>query len=310
MTKISAPAKIILLGEHVVVYGQPAIAVPILSLRAYAEVRATSGGSGLNIIAKDLNRVLPVDLNTEVSNEALEIALRLILEYLHISPPNIDIIIQSDIPIASGLGSGAAISTVIARAISSAVGYKFEPDELNDLVFQVEKIHHGTPSGIDNTVIVYEQPIYFVRGQGINLLQIQGEFSFLVADTGIAALTRVAVNDVATLYQTDIGRWESLFQSVGDLVRRARIALETANYTELGLVMNQNHQYLQELTVSSPELDKLVQAALDAGALGAKLSGGGRGGNMIALITPESRTQVEAALLRTGAVRVFQTVLS
>ena len=139
MTKISAPAKIILLGEHVVVYGQPAIAVPILSLRAYAEVRATSGGSGLNIIAKDLNRVLPVDLNTEVSNEALEIALRLILEYLHISPPNIDIIIQSDIPIASGLGSGAAISTVIARAISSAVGYKFEPDELNDLVFQVRK---------------------------------------------------------------------------------------------------------------------------------------------------------------------------
>ena len=74
--------------------------------------------------------------------------------------------------------------------------------------------------------------------------------------------------------------------------------------------MNENHQYLQELTVSSPELDKLVQAALDAGALGAKLSGGGRGGNMIALITPETCTQVEAALLRTGAVRVFQTVLS
>jgi mevalonate kinase len=93
------------------------------------------------------------------------------------------------------------------------------------------------------------------------------------------------------------------------LVNQARQAIESGDIEQLGRLMTRNHGYLRVLTVSSPELDALVQAALDAGALGAKLSGGGRGGNMIALVTAETKAAVRAALLSAGAKQVFETTV-
>jgi mevalonate kinase len=310
MFSVSAPAKIILLGEHAVVYGHPAIAIPVSGLRASAQAEPAPLGTGLHIIADDLGRVLPVTVGAELANDALAASAQLLLTRLQTAPPDLNIIVRSDIPMASGLGSGAAISTVVVRALSAALNQALNPEELNNLVYQVEKIHHGTPSGIDNTVIVYERPIYFVRGQPMEFLSVGGQFTFLIADTGIAALTRVAVGDVATLHQSDPPRWETVFKAIGDLVGRARVALSTSDAVELGSLMNQNHEYLQQLTVSSPELENLVTAARSAGALGAKLSGGGRGGNMIALVTSDTTDPIRQALLAAGAVRVFSAVLA
>ncbi len=302
-TEYSAPAKAILLGEHAVVYGQPAIAVPVSGLRAYASFQPN--GSGLRIASGDL--VIPVDIDTESVDHALALTARLVLKTLNAPPPSVTISIRSDIPIASGLGSGAAVSTALARALCAAVGQTLDDKALNAVIYEVEKIHHGTPSGIDNTVIVYERPVYFQRGKPIATLSIGKPFALLIADTGKSASTKEAVAGVRELYERDTAGTQPLLNEIGLLVQRARAVIERGDLVALGHLMAANHAQLQRFTVSSPELDTLVKAAQDAGALGAKLSGGGRGGNMIALVTPETVAAVEAALCAAGAVRVFPT---
>ncbi len=303
MIETSAPAKTILLGEHAVVYGQPAIAVPVSGLRAFASVEPNS--TGLRIAAGDLD--IPVNIEAEAVDHALALTARLVLKALKAVPPTVTITIRSDIPIASGLGSGAAVSTALAQALCAAVGQTLDDAALNDLIYEVEKIHHGTPSGIDNTVIVYERPVYFVRGQPIEHLTIGTSFALLIGDTGKSASTREAVAGVHDLYERDPAFVQPLLEEIGDLVQQARIAIEHGDLVTIGDLMDRNHELLRQLTVSSPELDALVEATMRVGALGAKLSGGGRGGNMIALVTPETRAQVEAALYTAGAVRVFAT---
>jgi len=306
----SASAKIILLGEHAVVYGQPSLAVPLSTLRTYAQVTVSSSGSGLKLIAADLdNQEMVVDASSQTSDNPLVAATYMLLNHLGCPPPDATIILQSDIPIASGMGSGAAITTSLFRALLHSLNKSITDDELNDLVYQVEKIHHGTPSGIDNTVIVYEKPIYFIRGKSIERLRIGKPFTLLVGDTGVSSSTKIAVGDVRNLYNSDVNVMSEKFNWIGKLVDAGRQAVESGNLNSLGNVMSENHQLLQHLTVSSPMLDRLVDAAQRSGALGAKLSGAGRGGNMIALVTQEKIDSVKNALLEAGAVHVYQTVV-
>lgn len=304
MIEASASAKIILVGEHAVVYGQPAIAVPVSDLRAFANVEANESGV-LRIISAELD--IPVNINAETVDNALELTARLVLTTLKAAPPSATIYIRSDIPVASGLGSGAAVSTALARALCAALDVEMDEATLNSLIYEVEKIHHGTPSGIDNTVIVYERPVYFVRGQAIETLTRATPFTLLIGDTGKSASTRTAVAGVREFFEREPETVQPMLDEVGAIVRAARAALEAGDLVTLGALMRRNHALLQQLTVSSPELDTLVEAAMGAGALGAKLSGGGRGGNMIALVTAENVTQVTLALRDAGAVRVFAT---
>jgi mevalonate kinase len=303
----TAPAKVILLGEHAVVYGQPAIAIPVSSLRAAAQAVTADLGTGLQINVGDVRFA---DNKNHIIDDPLQSIVKLVTNKLNCPLPDLTITVNSDIPVASGLGSGAAISTAIARALLSVFNRTLGDDELNDLVYEVEKIHHGTPSGVDNTVIVYERPVYFAREKPLEFLSIDGSFYFLVADTGISALTRVAVADVRTLYEAEPIFYDRVFEAIGALVLEAQSALATNDSTKLGTLMNQNQKFLQQLTVSSTELDRLVDAALGAGAYGAKLSGGGRGGNMIALVSETTLPVVRNALYKAGAVRVFETVLN
>lgn len=311
MLEASAPAKIILFGEHAVVYGQPAIAVPVSSLRATATVTPNNpSGQGLRIAAADLNEILPVAIESEIVDHSLATTARLVLKTLNKTPPDVTITLRSAIPMASGLGSGAAVSTALGRALSDAVQQTIENETLNALVYEMEKTYHGTPSGIDNTVIVYEQPVYFVRGAPIETITIDTPFMLLIGDTGQGALTKIAVGDVRKLFEAEPEHIQPILDSIGALVRQAKIAIENGDINALGPLMLQNHALLQQLTVSSPKLDQLVEAAVSAGATGAKLSGGGRGGNMIALVTPETSETVRQALLNAGAVRVFETTVT
>ena len=303
MIEASAPAKAILFGEHAVVYGQPAIAVPVSDLRAFAT--AEPNDSGLRIAAGDLD--IPVNIDAEPVEHALALTARLVLKALDVPAPAVTITIRSDIPIASGLGSGAAVSTALARALCMAVGRTPGHEALNKIIYEVEKIHHGTPSGIDNTVIVYERPVYFVRGQAIEPLTIGAHFTLLIGDTGKSASTRAAVASVRGLYESNLIVIQPILDEIGSVVEEARSAIKSGDVPAIGTLMKRNHELLQWLTVSSPELDALVTAAESAGALGAKLSGGGRGGNMIALVTDETYSQVEAVLRAAGAVHVFRT---
>ncbi len=210
---------------------------------------------------------------------------------------------------ASGLGSGAAVSTAIVRALTAWYGIQPPPETVSALVYEVERIHHGTPSGIDNTVIAYERPIYFVRGSPPRSLIAGGVFRLVVADSGVASPTREVVLDVRRRWEADPGRYERLFDRIAEQVEAAHRAIVAGDAAELGARMNENHALLREMGVSAPVLDELVEAARRAGALGAKLSGAGRGGNIVALVDAEMADRVAEALRRAGAPRVWRSTL-
>lgn len=304
----SAPAKVILFGEHAVVYGKPAIAVPVFSLRANAEVRPHPPHQrGLIVEAADLNRVLPINIDDDLVDDALAVTARLVLAALNTTPPDVTVRLTSTIPIASGLGSGAAITTAAARAIAYASGVTLTPERLNEIVYEVEKHYHGTPSGIDNTVIVYEQPVYFRRNHPIESLSVASDITLIVADSGQPSPTKAVVSDLRRRFQAEPDIVQPVLDHMGAIAEAARQHLMSGQIHELGPLMTRNHHHLAALGVSSARLDQLVTASLASGALGAKLSGGGRGGNMIALVQPGKAATVIEGLRSAGAVNIFKT---
>ncbi len=296
------------MGEHAVVYGKPAIAAPISTMRAYADAQPSD--AALNIRSIELGkRVALQDPLVNDSARPMQQLLQLAVNYFCQSNAQGDIVISSGIPIAGGLGSGAAVAAAAFQAMAGLFGRIMPLDDLNWLVYEMEKIHHGKPSGIDNTVVVYEQPVYFERGKALELLAVKRRWHFLIADSGRAASTRAAVERVRQRYRNRQQETEANFQSISKIVRSARLALERGRMRQFGDLMNENHQLLQELGVSSRELDALVEASISAGALGAKLSGGGMGGNIIVLPGSQSPDAIRQALRRAGAVRVIDFIL-
>jgi len=319
MTTARASGKIILFGEHAVVYGQPALAVPVNEVFAEAEV-SNIPRTGIWVNAPDIG------LHEELSRLARENPLASVVEavfsapgisqppsVLRTSPPEggekngIEIKITSTIPIASGLGSGAAVSVAITRALSTHLGHPLDDEQVNAIAYEVEKIHHGTPSGIDNTVVTFSKPIFFIKDQVIELLDVAKPFTLIIADTGIPAPTKESVGDVRELWKQNPQKMNAFFAAIGSITRTARQSIEGGHPERLGPLMNENHRILREMGVSSPELDRLTEASLRLGAFGAKLSGGGRGGNMIALSTKENAPAIAEALYKAGAKNVIVT---
>lgn len=304
MVQASASGKIILFGEHAVVYGRPAIAVPVRQVRAVATIAAGQPGSGLMLLLPDIGEQWPV--TQQSTTQPLAHVAGLAASQLGLSPlPDWLITLRSTVPVASGLGSGAAAAAAIVRALAAAAGQPLTPAQVSALVYESETLFHGTPSGIDNTVIAYEQPVWFVRGQAPQPFRIAQAFTIVIGDTGIASTTRLTVDDVRAGWQAEPAHFEGLFDSVSEIVQAARDAIEGGDVAALGPLMDANQRLLEVMGVSSPELEALCQAARAAGAAGAKLSGGGRGGNMIALAPAGRAETIVAALVATGAVRTI-----
>ncbi len=303
-----APGKLILFGEHAVVYGRPAIAVPVYQVQARARISVGPPGQGCVVHAVDLGETVRVAQAPK--DHPLALAVRLVLKALALEPaPDWTIQITSTVPVAGGMGSGAAVSTALIRALFRQAGQEPDPGCLSRLVYQVERIHHGTPSGIDNTVVAYERPIWFVRGQPPEPFEPTRPFTLVIADSGIPSSTRKTVAQVRQRWQQAPERYEALFDAVGAIVYAARGAMETGQIEALGPLMDRNQALLRRLGVSAPELERLLDAARKAGALGAKLSGGGRGGNVVALVYPEDAPQVRGALERAGARQTWVTAV-
>lgn len=301
---VSAPGKAILLGEHAVVYGKPAVAIPLPQLRAVAHFRQTD--ESLMIHAEDLQRPpWQWAAGAADSPDPLARMTALTLRHLGVCAPRGEITIRSAIAIASGLGSGAAVSAALGRAIAGLCRVTISNAELNALVYEVEKLHHGSPSGIDNTTVVFEQPVFFQRGQPISAISSKHNLEFLLADTGVPALTRESVAAVRRLLRAEPDRVNHLLEQIASAVVAARACLESGDRLRLGELMTANHHLLRKLGLSSPQLDRLAAAAVAAGALGAKLSGGGQGGHIIALVEPVTASAVRKALHLAGANRVF-----
>ena len=302
----SAPGKAILFGEHAVVYGRPAVAAPVMQVQARVDIQADPFGPSrrVRILAAEIQ--LENDLANLPEDDPIALAVRGVMNELMVDHlPAMRLRIRSSIPVAAGLGSGAAVSVAILRALSAFLGHPLPDTTVSALAFEVEKRHHGTPSGIDNTVVTYARPIFFTRGLPFELLHPLETITLIIADSGIKSLTRLAVAGVREAWQADPRRYEALFDAIGQISQQARQIINEGPTGALGALMTENHALLQQMGVSSAELDRLVEAALQAGAAGAKLSGGGRGGNMIALAGADNAEKIAAALAGAGASRVI-----
>ncbi len=308
-----APGKAILLGEHAVVYGRPAIAVPVTEVQARAEIRDGARGSGITIVAADLGREFQPSRVDAADRDALALAhtVRNTLSRLgRAQEPDLRITVSSTVPMGRGLGSGAAVATALVRALVAHLGGYLTARDVSDLVFETEILHHGTPSGIDNTVIAFGKPVYFVRRQQDEIFWPGSPFWLAIGDTGVPSSTREVVADVRRRWEAGRAAYEAHFDAIGALVEQGRRAIADGDLPRLGRLMDANQCELRAIGTSSAELERLIEAALRAGALGAKLSGSGRGGNMIALLQAEARGAVQSALAKAGAQAVIVTQVS
>lgn len=289
-------------------YGLPAVALPLSSLRAHATVENEPHSGTITFDLRDFDCIH--SMGDKVKNPAAA-PFDALAELLRQHVPGVPgrgwrCTVSSDIPPGCGLGSGAAVTVAVLRAAFGFFSVPADPPLLSELTYEIEKLHHGTPSGIDNTIIAMEKPLVFRKGGGVEFLSAPDRpLFFVVGYTGIRHSTAEVVRDVATAHDASPVRYDALFREIGEVAERGAAAFEAGDAEELGALMSKNHELLRALDVSCGELDNLVKAAEDAGAAGAKLSGAGRGGCMAALASSaESAEKVGAALEKAGAAWV------
>ena len=296
--------KIILLGEHSVVYGHHAIAAP-LSLVIRAEVTGFTATSELEISGWDSD---PAAHNPAGAKLAERVAA-LIAERLGVADTPVHVDVVPELPRASGLGASAALAVAVIRAIVHRFGLTVSDAEVSQLAFECEQLVHGTPSGIDNTVATFGKMILFRKtetGNEIQDIHTPIPIPVVVGLTGVRSLTADTVNRVHAGWQKNPQHYEAIFSEIDDLVMTGMNAISRGDLPALGEVMNLNHGLLNALQVSSPELESLVDLARRSGALGAKLTGGGGGGAMIAIAEPDRIHSVASTLDVAG----YQTYLT
>lgn len=279
MVESLSHGKIILMGEHAVVYGYGAIALPLFS----HAVSSTVEKSDVDFLDCALYQGKLIHAPIQLNNVSAVIAE--VKKGLQIEEP-LKITIQSQIPAGRGMGSSAAVVSSIIKALYNYKQIYLTQDQLLKLVHIGETIAHGNPSGLDGVVVNSKVPILFKRGKGIVPIQSRLHGYLVIRDTGVVASTKQAVADIAQLIKSD-GEYRDALDQLGKLSERSIRMIEEGNMGELGRLMNQAQHLLKLLTVSHPQIDDLVEQALAVGALGAKLTGGGRGGCVIALCQDE-----------------------
>ena len=272
-----ATGKIILIGEHSVVYGKKAIAFPFAGVGIHTLVQANPT---VHIQSKYFNGTLD-EMKQVTSMHNLVSLIEVLKKDLEL--PNFCLNIKSTIPAERGMGSSAAVAVSIIRAIFDWQALPLDEKKLLKYVDYSEQIAHDNPSGIDAVATSGTQPILFEKSQPFETFQLNVDAYLLVADTGIKGQTRQAVKDVANLVQQKGASIRHIIDQLGDLTLEAKTAIVENQAEKLGQIMTASHRLLQKLTVSNHTLDQAVELALNHHALGAKLTGGGRGGCLIVL---------------------------
>ena len=301
--------KSILFGEHFVVYGMPALAAGIDAVTTAKVTQKEWPGWTL-----DDQRPEVAGYKTKKMDEQ-KTSINNVLKHLgvDVSKRGIHIELGGDLICASGFGASAASCVSLAHALNEEFNLGFDKAKINEAAYEGEKGYHGTPSGIDNTASTYGGLVWFVRDLDggpptFRSITLDNSVNFIIASTGITASTTEVVGDVRAKKEADPEWFNSISKEYETLVNEALSALRDNEVAKVGQLMNRNHELLQELTVSCKELDDLVSIARDNGALGAKMTGTGRGGNMIAIASDEaSRNKIAAALERGGAAFVIKT---
>ncbi len=294
MGRGSGFGKVILFGEHFVVHGVPGIVSAIDSTND-AEVKKTAKG----ITVRDVRKTAKGYVE-EKRLQQLE-SIGRILKAMGMEPKSVafDVLVGGTLPGFSGLGASAASSVAIARAIAEEYGFKFSDERINEIAYEAEKAYAGTPSGIDNTAATFGGLLWFKKNMmgganTIEKLHIPETVEIVIGSTGLVANTKAMVEGVAERKRKHPEKYDVLFEQAEALVLIGRKALLDFDLKKVGELMNDNHRLLQEIEVSHQKLDLLVDVARKQGAIGAKLTGGGGGGCMVAL-TPGRELQERVA---------------
>lgn len=279
-----AHSKIIWMGEHSVVYGYPAIAIPLQGI----EVEC---------------RIYPADEKIYFDYyDTLSTAVYAALEYLNHTDVAVSYDIRSEIPQKRGMGSSAAISIAAIRAVFDYFEQSIDMETLEILVNKAEIIAHSNPSGLDAKTCLSDKAITFIRNIGFSTLDLDLDAYLVIADTCIYGNTREAVEKVAQAEEANLPHLAAL----GDLTEMVQKAIQAKTISEIGPLMTKAHSHLQAIGVSIDKADQLVQISLENGALGAKMSGGGLGGCIIALAQTKAQAEkISKALTEGGAVQTW-----
>jgi hydroxymethylglutaryl-CoA reductase len=272
----AAPGKVILLGEHAVVYGRTALAA---SIDRFVEVTIAPGASSHLMAAR---HAVPLP------------ALERAAELTGLDPAGIAAAAAADLPAGVGLGSSAALSVALIRALAKFAGRSLSDAVVCARAFEIEKIFHGFPSGIDNTVVTYGGLIAFRCDGSVRPLAAARPIPLVIAIGRAPRETQQAVRGLRQRWESSPALYEPLFDEIDRLASQAERAITAGDFFTLGLLMNANHRLLQCLGVSTGELDEMVALARDSGVSGAKLTGGGGGGAVICLCTADRERLVES----------------
>lgn len=302
--------KTILFGEHFVVYGLPAIA-SALGSKTMATVTVADGQGW----AVDDQRPATPGYKEKKFDEAQQ-AIQNVLNHLKIDTKTqkLEMKFAGDLYAASGVGGSAAQCASLARALNDEFGLQLNDEQINATAYEGEKGYHGTPSGIDNTAATYGGLIWFIRNLSggpntIDRLQSPTKIPLVIANTGVTASTTEVVADVRRLKEKNPKDFDVIFSEYQNLVETAKNALLKGDIPTIGKLMNQNHQLLQKITVSGELNDKLAEIARNNGAAGAKMTGTGRGGLVIAVAPNEAVQDQIAKVIENEGYTVWKTTV-
>ena len=293
-----ACGKIVLMGEHAVVYGRHALASPI---PLAVEARVKDASSSVQLLIPRWNIEQRVPSLDEHPKGAIGI-LALVLRQLRLESRPMVIEVFPAVPKAMGLGGSAALAVAVIRALDRHFELGLDDRRVNELAFECETAAHGTPSGIDNTVAVYGQTLLFKAQGGLphySQITPSNPIPLVVGVSGRESLTARMVSQVASARNKNPKSFERMFDEIEALTMSAVSAITSGDLETLGASMNLCHGILNGLQVSSPEIERMIHVSRKAGALGAKVTGGGGGGSMIAL-APDCQTEVKGALEHLG----------
>ncbi|MBW1873601.1 MAG: mevalonate kinase [Deltaproteobacteria bacterium] len=290
MSMISAHGKVILFGEHAAVYGRPALAAGIYSGIRVISIEPTNGPLRV--------RVRPWNLDqTDQSDSPVGECLRRLSQIVQGDQRGCNVVLKAEIPAAAGMGSSAALAVVLVRCLCRVREFEASNEQVRQMAHQLEKVFHGEPSGLDDTVATYGDVCLFRRNGwdrqtllGLSYCSLTPQalrvpcrkLTLLVGYSGVKRSTRKMVAKVRQLRCENKARVEKLFDKIENCLSDGLDAISTANNQKLGESLFCNHQVLTKLGVSCAELDQMVELAMSAGASGAKLTGAGGGGGVIA----------------------------
>lgn len=297
--------KTILFGEHFVVYGLPAIAAG-LGQKTVAKITKSKKFELID------NRPETPGYKKEKFEQQKQ-SHELIFKKMNIdiekNPVKIEL--AGDLKAASGVGASAADCVAVARALAKLFKMKLTEEQINEIAFEGEKGYHGTPSGIDNTVSTYGGLISYKKGPPMSFEKIKTKIKLflVIANTGMTSNTTEVVGDVKKLKEANPEEFEKIILDYNSLIADARKAIEQNDIKKIGLLIGKNQELLRKIIVSCKELEEIISTAKANGALGAKLTGTGRGGLAIALAENKKAQEKIAQAIKAKGFEIMQTTI-